>query len=261
MVSRQAIEQQGRQNAGILEDDGDQLLVTVLGYIPMYVRKDDQSVTPSLTTYGYWEAWITAWLVSQLSEPGLFLDIGANTGYYSFIASSYGWEVIAFEPNPDYASMIRKSAGLRENVEIEVHEAAVSDSTGTATLIVPAGLQGSATIRDIDLSLYDPRRVEVETVALDHILSNTDKQVIIKIDAEGAEELIWNGSRRYRSTNKPTLMIEYTPNAYTAQFLDELEQYGRLRWINFDGQEEPITREQILLQTDWIMLVIRPKEV
>ena len=86
-------------------------------------------------------------------------------------------------------------------------------------------------------------------------------QLIIKIDDEGAEELIWNGSRRYRSTNKPTLMIEYTPNAYTAQFLDELEEYGRLRWINFDGQEEPITREQILLQTDWIMLVIRPKEV
>lgn len=269
--TRQYVEMKGQMSAGVVSETDEWQECTILGDIPIYVRKDDESVTPALVKDGFWEAWITSWLLNELtSEHKWFLDIGAHTGYHSLIAKSKGATVMAFEPNPKYAKMLRSSTKIGWDQtrgdwlpprHFSVYEWAVANEVGKAHLTIPQALQGSASICGrIDEDVHPSDTIEVNTVTVDRILAGIErKDMIIKVDAEGAEELVWDGASTTRYRHKPVWMLEYTPGAYSPLFLDKLEEYGDLKWINHDGVEEIITRESILSQSDWIMLVVRPR--
>lgn len=258
MTSRAKVEQLGRASAGIKAETDSAYLVNVLSMYDMYVNKLDGSVAPCLVRDGYWESWITSWVMSQNLENTIFIDVGANCGYYSFLAASLGCEVYAFEPNPLYSELIQESSRVN-GLEVKVFNSALSDNVGKATLSVPDVFQGSATIVDIDLSAYNPMQIEVSTIPLDAIEKPINKKLIIKIDAEGAEEMIWDGMQKTLSEHRPTVALEYTPGAYGRDFLNKLESYGNLKWINFDGLAEPVTKDQIISQGDWLMLVIEAR--
>lgn len=270
MIERQDVELRGRVGAGIVESNDEWHMVRILGRIPIWVRKDDQSVSPCLVRDGYWESWITAWVLNQIDDDTLFIDIGANTGYYSLLARDAGAKVMAFEPNPKYVEMLRESIKIGwgqsrgdwlPDKHFNVYPWAISNEVGKTTLTIPSGLQGSATIRsDVDLSAYDPQTVVVQTNTLDRSLAGiVHGKLLIKVDAEGAEEMIWDGSQAVRSTYKPTFMLEYTPGAYSRDFLNKLETYGDIHWINTAGKEERISQSDILSYADWLMLVIRAR--
>lgn len=266
--TREYVESKGRTFCQPPQENGDWLLINALG-IPMYVRKDDFSVTPCLVRDGFWESWITAWFLNEISPKTFFVDVGANTGYYSMIAARQGAHVIAYEPNPKYVEMLRESVKIgwtysRDQMLPEGHfnvqPHAVSNKVGRATLTIPGSLEGSATIRDLDLSKYDPYQIECTTVTLDYHLAGIQKQeMLIKVDAESAEELVWDGAFETRYRQKPVWMIEYTPGAYGKDFLDKLESYGSLAWVNHSGEEEPITKNKIIAHGDWLMLIVRPR--
>lgn len=256
--TRHYVESKGRLYAGNYGEHGEWTEVNALG-VPMYARTDDFSVTPCLINDGFWESWITAWFLNNLGSD-TFVDIGANTGYYSILAANKGLTVEAYEPNPKYVEMMNASQTLVEDGDFRVYECAVSNRSGTAILSIPERLQGSATIRDVDLSAYNSSPLEVRTVTLDTHFANAHKRdMLIKVDAEGAEELVWDGAQHTNERHSPVWMIEYTPGAYSDEFLDKLESYGDLMWINHSGEEEPIDKGYILSRTDWLMLVIRPR--
>lgn len=268
---RQYVEAKGRFGSGIQGQTGLWYLCNVLGNIPIYCHKQDRSVTPSLTNDGFWEAWITAWVLNNIDDQTLFVDVGAHTGYYSVIAKSKGAKVMAFEPNPKYIEMLRatshigfeQSRGnwLPEN-HFNVYPYAVSNEVGETTLTIPNELTGSASIREnaINEDIYPSEKIKVLTTTLNHSLAaiKTDK-MLIKIDAEGAEEMIWDGANEIIQIYKPTIILEYTPGAYGRDFLTKVEAYGDLMWINHAGKEEPISKDTIIAHTDWLMLVIKPR--
>ena len=61
------------------------------------------------------------------------IDVGANRGYYSWALASVAATVEAFEPNPVLARFARAKLGRRARL----HEVALSDHAGVATLYVP----------------------------------------------------------------------------------------------------------------------------
>lgn len=268
--TREYVEEKGRLFRQIPQENGEWLQVTALG-IPMYVRKDDYSVSPCLIRDGFWEAWITAWFLNEISPRTWFVDIGANTGYYSLIAAKNGVQsVMAYEPNPKYVEMLRESIKIGweqsrgdwlPEKHFNVYPHAVSDKIGRATLTIPENLQGSASIKNVDFAEYNPYQIECTTVTLDHQLAGIPRQsdMLIKVDAEGAEELIWSGAVNTNYYHRPVWIIEYSPGSYSVDFLSKLESYGDLAWINHSGEEEAITKEAILADGDWFMLVLRPR--
>lgn len=261
MTSRQHVEALGRAHAGSIISNEEWNLTKILGSIPIYCRTDDYSVTPCLIRDGYWEAWITAWLLSHITADHIFLDVGANTGYYALIAAYQGARVTAFEPNPVYADLIEMSVAENHfEGQVDIVRSGVSDTEGEATLWVPKNYQGSATLVEgyID-EHYDLKPQEVSLVTLDSAVTiPDDTPLIIKIDTEGYEEHVWDGMQDILA-KKPVIALEYTPDSYSDKFLDKLEDYGDLKWINFDGVEEPISREHVENHPDWVMLVIRPR--
>lgn len=259
---RSQIEEFSRRNAGVLEEYNDWKLVRVLGDFDMYVSSNDQSITPHLIADGFWESWITTWMFLNIRPGVVFWDVGANTGYYSFLAYVHGAMVSAFEPNPDYFDMMTATVVRNKWTKsmIRISPKALSDVNGHATLYVPANLHGSASFTPMDKK-WGYHEIEVETTRFDHYVRGwgAGKQ-IMKIDAEGAEEKIFNGmGNRLVEVGKPIILMEYTPNAYSDKFLSALEDYAQLAWINYDGMEQLVTREWIESQTDWVMLVLRPR--
>jgi len=260
-MGRVLTEWKARQAAGILDETDDWYWVRVLDMFEMYCHKQDQSVTPCLVQDGFWESWITQYIIDRIGPGTVFFDVGANTGYYSLLANHHGAMVSAYEPNPVYYEMLNATIE-RQNVSrmpIYVSNTAISDKSGTETLYIPKTLHGSASFTELDAKWETtPVEVRTETLRLDGC-----GHYLIKIDAEGAEEKIWDGMIDSLSgrIGPSEVLLEYTPDAYSDSFIDKLESYGPLHWVNHDAQREPVDRGWLESQTDWVMLSLKQGRV
>ncbi|HET8903038.1 MAG TPA: FkbM family methyltransferase [Saccharospirillum sp.] len=127
------------------------------------------------------------------ADPFVFVDIGANQGLYSILAglNANCEQAIAFEPVSSTFSLLKANIAIN-GVEAVVHpvQAAVSLSTGHATIAKKPGHSGAASLRQL------PRWFRVtETIstlgpeALPALVpANTGR--IIKIDVEGHEKSV-----------------------------------------------------------------------
>ena len=146
-------------------------------------------------------------LLPRLCRKGqLMLDVGANRGVYSFIARRRGMRVVAVEPNPPLARFIRQWSGDT----IQVVEAAASNRTGTAVLLVPvmAGrqLDGLASLALAQQASSACSRFPVRTIRLDDLgLSDVG---LMKIDVEGHEIEVLQGAQRLLDQCRPTIIVE-----------------------------------------------------
>lgn len=113
-------------------------------------------------------------------EGGTVVDIGANIGAVSIYAAARGARVIAVEPEPSNADMLRRNIALNGyDGQILCHQLAVTDRAGHAFIAPNHG--GSR--------LTSGSGWEVETVTLDQlfVLAAVDDCSVLKIDVEGAE--------------------------------------------------------------------------
>jgi predicted O-methyltransferase YrrM len=77
-------------------------------------------------------------LAQLVPRGGTAIDVGANRGIFAYALADIADRVVAFEPNPDYASFARWM--LRGRAELL--ELALSDESGRGTLYVPLSDQG-----------------------------------------------------------------------------------------------------------------------
>lgn len=261
MTTRNILEWESRSTAGSIEQVGDYHWVKVLNRFHMYVLDSDKSVSPHLINDGFWESWITSWVTNNVNENTVFIDIGANTGYYAFLAKFLGAPTLAFEPNPVYAKMIASTIQRTHSKMIFVQPVALSDYTGQAVLHVPTELHGSASLNEI-IPGYEFDSIDVDVYPLDDVYiigEFANKKHIIKIDAEGEEERILRGAKELISKVDVEILLEYTPGAYSSRFVGELFENYDVSAITHDGKDEPVLPQWIESQTDWVMLLLRPK--
>jgi FkbM family methyltransferase len=256
--NRGYVEMTGQMGARVIHETSEYKLVRVLNRVDMYVHKSDKSVTPHLEIEGFWESWITTWVLNNVHSDAVFIDVGANTGYYGLLAYDIGASVGFVEPNPDYYNMLRRTVNYNRFDSAVIFPVALGNEDTTMILNVPLELHGSASLHRI--AGYETRAVEVPVYKMDTLFGRAinDKPHFLKIDAESAEEMVWDGAQEYLAAVKPTVLMEYTPGAYGRDFLDKLEGYGDLAYINEQGHEQPISKSDIVGHADWLMLVLRP---
>ena len=137
-----------------------------------------------------------------LPENGVFVDIGANVGWFSLIAAQRvgpRGKVYAFEPHPDVYPLLVKNIKVNgfENVIIPIRKA-VSSANGNATFYsakasVYAGLFSQTLYgkRMYRRPIYGKQRSwEVETVTLDDFFGSMGWPLLnfVKISSEGSEK-------------------------------------------------------------------------
>jgi len=164
---------------------------------------------------GTFEPEETALVQQYLHDAEVFVDVGANIGFYTCIARSSGKQVIAVEPlrrNLDYLYV--NLAANRWN-DIEVYPVGLSDRPGLGVLY-GASVTGASLIRWwAGASQVFQRMIPLST--LDILLGArfSGKKLVIKIDVEGAEYQVLLGTRKIISMSpRPTWLIEICLNEY-----------------------------------------------
>jgi FkbM family methyltransferase len=231
----------------------------------MYVDPQDYGLSPHLMLDGYWEMPTTEALV-QCVRPGMIVaDVGANVGYFTILMADLvgsSGKVMAFEPNPAMAERIRRSAylnGLTERVEI--YPVALHDANCPVSFLMPS---------DEPKNAYITRYEGVELtggVILDaERLDNRPEWhsiELLKIDAEGSEERIWNGASGLRHADRlRTIILEFQPGRYADPrgFIENICTWGfGLEWIDPSSGIEPVTIPWVLARnpSEDMMLVFR----
>lgn len=155
-----------------------------------------------------------------ISHEDLVFDVGANLGSYSEIFASLGARVVAFEPNPDCVSHIRRSYPQQC---IDVVATAVGPSAGVGTIRLAQRSDMSSMSADwiraigkaqtIDDSIWDGE-LTVPVVTLDSVIEKYGQPKFIKIDVEGYEENVLDGL----STQPEILSFEFNTGFLDAAF-------------------------------------------
>ena len=157
-------------------------------------------------------------LYAQFVAPGdLVFDVGAHAGNRVRGFAALGCRVVALEPQPDFARLLRALFG--GSPRIEIVEAAVGASAGRAALSVSdrtptvttlaAGWR-EARAREPDFAgVRWNRRIEIETTTLDLLIARYGAPAFVKIDVEGGEPAVLAGLTRA----VPAVSFEYVPGA------------------------------------------------
>ena len=194
------------------------LLTTQWGGM-LFVDTRDALVAPSLLLHGLWEAEVTDWLTSTLRPGDVFVDIGANVGYFSLLAARLVGPtggVVAVEAHPRMAELLRRNIIANRVGATTWHRAAWSHpELLTFHLRVNFASNSSAgTLDPVSLDeLGDTEElVEVRGVPVDDLLDGMHRVDVIKIDVEGAENRVVQGLSRTLAANPGvTVMFEWSP--------------------------------------------------
>ena len=160
--------------------------------------------------HGEYETELTA-LLGRLARPGwTVLDVGANAGYFSLLAADLGGplsHVVAVEPQPRMAAMLRRTLELNTGARIDVVEAACGDQDGRAALVMPTDPRNSglATLRADDPS--GPTAL-VPILRLDRFCAERGLAPdLMKIDVEGVEDAVLRGSETLLAAGLPRHVV------------------------------------------------------
>ena len=151
--------------------------------------------------------------IKMIKSCKCFIDVGANFGYYSLLASQYmskDSKIYAFEPVPIKFKSLKensKSASEKFGIEIECFNKAVSnEDKENITLYLPDNDKdcSGGLIKNRN---HNEKTILVDTITLDNVFKDMDID-LIKIDVEGAELQVLEGASNIIKTKRPILMIE-----------------------------------------------------
>ncbi|MFO8238819.1 MAG: FkbM family methyltransferase [Prochlorococcaceae cyanobacterium] len=163
----------------------------------------------------------------RLVQPGrTVVDIGANVGVYALsLARKVGpsGQVWAFEPAAATAALLAESIAANGTPWLQLQRQALSDHSGSAWLQT----SGQSELNSLAADPQGPGE-EVPLTTLDACLEAFAWQQVdlLKIDAEGEEERILAGGRRFFAELTPLVMFEL--KAGTELHLELVERFGEL---------------------------------
>jgi FkbM family methyltransferase len=160
--------------------------------------------------FGWFEPQISlAW--KALLKPGSrVLDVGGNVGYHALLAAkcvgSHG-QVVTFEPSKKIYDQLVRNVRLNEYAQVDCRHAAISNRCGTVKLyFAGANLQGNSSIMEARKTAVseDVAALTFNEVGAIIPLAEVD---LIKIDVEGAENLVVESLVRFLSDLKESCVI------------------------------------------------------
>ncbi|NIY66400.1 FkbM family methyltransferase [Streptomyces malaysiensis] len=182
-----------------------------------------------LYLFGVWEPHMTRWLQRRLKPGDVFVDVGANIGYYSVLASRLvggSGKVVAVEASPTFLRLLQRHARRNGCANIRTVNAAVSDREELLTFILASSRNMGAN----SVVPYDgPAESTFEIAArpLPDLLTEDEitRARVIKVDVEGAEGGVVRGLVPLLDRVRPDaeLTVEVTPQRM-AELGDSVEE-------------------------------------
>jgi FkbM family methyltransferase len=208
-----------------------------------------EAIDSRICFFGVWEPAITAYLTRGLSCGDIFIDIGANIGYYSLLAAKIvgpKGHVYAIEASPQIFARLKHNLTLNsfENVTA-TNVAAAGESGQVAVYTYEDDNVGMTTMIESELSRHHRFEAIVKCQPFYEIVPwrVVEAARFIKIDVEGAEWVIIKSieDKLGSLSDRTEIIVEISRNAIEkcGGSVDELVQiFGR---AGFDAFRIPNT--------------------
>ena len=170
---------------------------------------------------GTYEREQTELLKQSLGPNSVLLDVGANNGYYSLLASRLSGgtaRVFAFEPSIACLKFLKHHLRVNRLQQVTLLEAAAGRVAGTAWF---EDGSGTGTGHLADQGTHEVRVVTLDATVAEHNIVPTH----VKIDVEGAELDVLQGAVNILQTYQPEIYLSTHGariHAECCQFLREL---------------------------------------
>ena len=208
-----------------------------LGYFKIGIhRRYDPFVSGSMLISHTWEPFETE-IFLKFCKPGDFvMDIGANIGWYSMIASKAVGEkgqVLSVEPNIDNYALLKNNLLLSEHA---------SNSTAILAALSNVDRKGKLYLSNSnsgDHELFDDGNdrlwQEVDIKTLDSLFYDSKKTpTIVKSDTQGMEAMLFDGARRLFSNGwRPIWLLEFWPYGLKNSGANPMDFYDKLISLNY----------------------------
>lgn len=195
-------------------------LLYTTNHFKMYVDTNDMLLAPWLLLHGVWEPEETE-LVKKLLQPGdVFVDVGANLGYYSLLAIRAGAsQVYAFEAQESTYELLGRNVAVNwMNNLVRYENLVVFSHTTDLEFTIRNSCPGNSSIgvysaHQLKQWFDTTTRVKVHAISLDEYFAEKPGKIdLMKVDVEGAEPAVFEGARRVLSQN-PNIKVlcEWSP--------------------------------------------------
>lgn len=146
---------------------------------------------------GQWEPYLSTYLRQRLRPGDVFVDVGANIGYYSMLASRLvgnSGKVYCVEASTSIHATLLENIALNRCTNIVPINAAASDTQGELVIwqADESNLGHSTTVTQLAMAEGMRREATVRADTVDRLVGPTTfaKARLVKIDVEGAERRV-----------------------------------------------------------------------
>ncbi len=217
----------------------------------------DVHVSAAIAATGVWEPQETQFLLDTLRPGDVFVDVGANIGYFSLLASRLvgpTGHVLAFEPEMANFALLEVNCRLNGCDNIRNFRAALGEENASGTLYLNELNLGDHSLYPD--GQYDRAGQEISIVNGSRLIAASHPRVnFIKIDTQGAECDVLRGLQDLiaASADDLIMIIEFSPlhlrNAGTGgrALLELLSGYDwRMYLMDVDADGLlPVTAQQV----------------
>ena len=212
------------------------------------------NLSQELYCYGFEETEII-FFKKYLSAGDIVIDIGANIGLFTLIASERvlpNGKVFSFEPSPQTYAWLAENIEANSLSNVSAFKSALSDRDGVIDFYISS--QGFDAFNSIikPSKGKDYIKESVPTLTLDSFIKNANLEGginLIKIDVEGFEIPLLSGAMHLLSSNKaPDMIVEFTEsnaknaNTTCAQLYSKISSFG-YELYQYDAKRNILVKE------------------
>ena len=244
-------------------DKNDQIIRIANPQRAFLIRDEQEYIQRNVYFLNYYEIRETNYVRKILREGDVFVDIGANIGWFTVLASAgvgASGQVFAFEPSRRIHQHLADNVGINNCGNVVLERLALSDASGSAIL-------ANANPRNDGMgSIVHGGRTgeEVRTQTLDAYFEGRDAGTIdlVKLDVEGAEMFVLRGMRGLLAAGRVRrILFEYHRGQQAAageppQIIFEfLREFGfEFHALNYFGNTRPLRSYEDLVYSNVVAM-------
>jgi FkbM family methyltransferase len=248
---------------------GEGEILTRSFYDIMYlVSSYDCTMTPHFIIHGVYESELTKYFINNMQENSVFVDVGANFGYYSCIAAKKikagkGGKVHSFEANRNAFLLLQKNIVLNwiDTNAVSLNLVALSHTEEDVLFKNYKYRFGGSqffTSEESTDPMNEMEVVKLRTRTLDSFLDNQPAVDFLKIDVEGAEFKVLRGASKTIGKNvNIKILLEWNNGQFRGHGTNPADLVNFLRdrslcpfKLNWEDGSTAETSFDYLLNTD-----------
>lgn len=233
----------------------------------LYTRNSNNK---NLYVNGTYTDILVKYIEAHLASDAIFIDIGANIGYFSVIAASKCKAVYSFEPVNDNYKILEDNIALNNLDNVFPQQKAISDDSFDKIYLSKFGhglhnikARVDTTHSNREQFFSEDNYQEIQTIGIDDFIDewgiDPTQKIFIKSDAEAHEDQVFRSMPKLLGQNNIEVVFEFTK---TSLYENEIESI----FNSFEGYDlfvmeidpyKQISRDEILAIDTPIVLNIR----